>query len=282
VSAPRTVVVGAGRMGTGIAHALLLAGAEVVLVDSSDELVSRGVDRVRVMVGKSAERGGLDVSVAQLSPRLQGAVGVQNVGAAELAVEAVPEDPDLKIQILQQLEDALRADAVLATNTSSISIDELAQALSRPDQFLGMHFFNPVPASTLVEVVRGAQTSESALAAARDWTAAMRKTAIVVKDSPGFASSRLGVAVGLEAIRMVEDGVASAEDIDQAMVLGYKFPVGPLRLTDVVGLDVRLGIAEYLCANLGPRFEPPALMREMVARGDLGQKSGRGFYDWSD
>jgi 3-hydroxybutyryl-CoA dehydrogenase len=268
-------------MGTGIAHALLLAGAEVVLVDSSEDLVSRGVDRVRVMVGKSAERGGLDVSVAELSSRLQGAVGVQNVGSAELAVEAVPEDPDLKIQILQQLEEALRADAVLATNTSSISIDELAQALSRPDRFLGMHFFNPVPASTLVEVVRGAQTSERALAAARDWTAAMRKTAIVVKDSPGFASSRLGVAVGLEAIRMVEDGVASAEDIDQAMVLGYKFPVGPLRLTDMVGLDVRLGIAEYLCANLGPRFEPPALMREMVARGDLGQKSGRGFYDWS-
>jgi 3-hydroxybutyryl-CoA dehydrogenase len=280
MSTPRTVVVGAGRMGTGIAHALLMTGAEVVLVDSADDLVSRGVDRVRALVAKTAERGGQDLAIADVSGRLQGAVDVEQVGSAHLAVEAVPENPDLKIQVLRQLEDVLAADAVLATNTSSISIDELAKALSRPDRFLGMHFFNPVPASTLVELVRGEKTSDHALAVARDWTEAMRKTAIVVKDSPGFASSRLGVAIGLEAIRMVQDGVASAEDIDQAMVLGYKFPVGPLRLTDMVGIDVRLGIAEYLYKNLGPRFEPPALMREMVTRGDLGQKTGRGFYDW--
>jgi 3-hydroxybutyryl-CoA dehydrogenase len=281
MSTPRTVVVGAGRMGTGIAHALLLAGAEVVLVDSSADFVDRGLERVRAMVAKSAERGSLDISADEMTARLEGGVGAEQAAGARLAIEAVPEDPELKVRILTQLEQGLPANAVLATNTSSISIDELASALSRPGQFLGMHFFNPVPASTLVEVVRGAKTSDGAVGAAREWTSAMGKTAIVVKDSPGFASSRLGVAIGLEAIRMVEEGVASAGDIDQAMVLGYKFPVGPLRLTDMVGLDVRLGIAEYLYKHLGPRFEPPALMREMVSGGDLGQKSGRGFYDWS-
>lgn len=275
-----TAVIGAGRMGTGIAHALLLAGAEVVLVDSTPEALERGLEKVRSMVAKSAERG-LEEDPGVLVARLRGGSGPAEAKGAALVVEAVPEIPALKVEILAGLEAVLGDDAVLATNTSSISIDELAAALQRPGRFLGMHFFNPVPASKLVEVVTGAATEESATDIARGWSQAMGKTAIVVTDSPGFASSRLGVAIGLEAIRMVEEGVASAEDIDVAMVLGYKFPVGPLRLTDMVGLDVRLGIAEYLHRTLGPRFEPPALMREMVARGDLGQKSGRGFHDWS-
>lgn len=275
-----TAVIGAGRMGTGIAHALLLAGAEVVLVDSTPEALERGLEKVRSMVAKSAERG-LAEDPGVLLTRLRGGSGAAEAKGAALVVEAVPEIPALKVEILAGLEAVLGDDAVLATNTSSISIDELAAALQRPGRFLGMHFFNPVPASKLVEVVTGEATEDSATEVARGWSEAMGKTAIVVTDSPGFASSRLGVAIGLEAIRMVEEGVASAEDIDAAMVLGYKFPVGPLRLTDMVGLDVRLGIAEYLHRTLGPRFEPPALMREMVARGDLGQKSGQGFHDWS-
>lgn len=276
----RTAVIGAGRMGTGIAHALLLAGAEVVLVDSTPEAVERGLEKVSSMVAKSAERG-LEEDPGVLLTRLRGGSGAAEAKGAALVVEAVPEIPALKVEILAGLEAVLADDAVLATNTSSISIDELAAGLQRPGRFLGMHFFNPVPASKLVEVVTGTATEDSATDVARRWSEAMGKTAIVVTDSPGFASSRLGVAIGLEAIRMVEEGVASAEDIDAAMVLGYKFPVGPLRLTDMVGLDVRLGIAEYLHRTLGSRFEPPALMREMVARGDLGQKSGRGFHDWS-
>jgi 3-hydroxybutyryl-CoA dehydrogenase len=195
-------------------------------------------------------------------------------------VEAVPEDRELKLDALGRAERVLAPEAALATNTSSISIDQLADLLERPSRFLGMHFFNPVPASTLVEIVRGDASDAVLVAEAREWVHAIGKTPIVVADAPGFASSRLGVALGLEAIRMLEDGVASAEDIDAAMTLGYKHPVGPLRLTDIVGLDVRLGIAEYLSATLGERFAPPALLRRMVDEGRLGRKTGEGFYLW--
>ena len=197
-----------------------------------------------------------------------------------LVVEAVPEDFDLKATALADVESRLGADAWLATNTSSLSVSALAEKLTRPERFCGLHFFNPVPASLLVEVVLAKTTSDELAEASRSWVEALGKTPVVVNDAPGFASSRLGVAIALEAIRMVEASVASAEDIDAAMVLGYKFPIGPLRLTDIVGLDVRLGIAEYLHSTLGDRFEPPALMREMVARGDLGRKSGQGFFTW--
>ena len=173
-------------------------------------------------------------------------------------------------------------DAALATNTSSISIDDLAAGLERPARLLGLHFFNPVPASQLVEIVVGRATAPELVAAARGWVAAIGKVPVVVRDSPGFASSRLGVALGLEAIRMLEEGVASAADIDAAMELGYRHPVGPLRTTDIVGLDVRLGIAEELHARLGDRFAPPELLRRMVADGHLGRKTGRGFYEWSE
>ncbi|WP_308169676.1 3-hydroxyacyl-CoA dehydrogenase family protein [Acrocarpospora catenulata] len=280
MSEQRTAVVGAGRMGTGIAHGLLLAGAHVTLVDSTDAYVARGVEAVRRMTGRSVDKGATDGTVDEIMGRLSGATAAQ--GPFDLVVEAVPEDPALKLDVLSSLEPQVREGGLLASNTSSISIDELAAGLRAPARFLGMHFFNPVPASSLVEVVRGSATDQDAVAAARGWVEAMGKTGIVVADSPGFASSRLGVAIGLEAIRMLAEGVASPEDIDQAMVLGYRFPIGPLRLTDLVGLDVRLGIAEYLASTLGERFEPPALMREMVARGELGQKSGRGFYTWDD
>ncbi|MBN9189080.1 MAG: 3-hydroxyacyl-CoA dehydrogenase family protein, partial [Microbacterium sp.] len=171
---------------------------------------------------------------------------------------------------------------ILASNTSSISIDDLARGLRRPRRFLGLHFFNPVPASLLVEIVAGAETDTDVVARAREWVTALGRTPVVVRDAPGFASSRLGVLLGLEAIRMVEEGVAEPADIDAAMVLGYRHPLGPLRTTDLVGLDVRLGIAEELHARVGERFAPPALLRRMVAEGRLGRKSGRGFYEWSD
>jgi 3-hydroxybutyryl-CoA dehydrogenase len=173
-------------------------------------------------------------------------------------------------------------DAVLASNTSSISIDALATDVARPARFLGMHFFNPVPSSRLVELVAGTATDPGVIARVRGWVEDLGKSAVVVRDAPGFASSRLGVALGLEAIRMVEDGVAAPVDIDTAMELGYGHPMGPLRTTDIVGLDVRLGIAEELHAQLGERFAPPALLRRMVAEGRLGRKSGRGFYEWSE
>jgi 3-hydroxybutyryl-CoA dehydrogenase len=182
--------------------------------------------------------------------------------------------------MLAAVEATVDSSTPIATNTSSLSIDELAMALERPERFCGLHFFNPVPASELVEIVVGSRTSPSLVTEAGAWVSALGKTPIVVRDSPGFASSRLGVALGLEAVRMVAEGVASAEDIDTAMTLGYKHAVGPLRLTDLVGLDVRLGIAEYLASKLGERFEAPALLREMVARGELGRKTGRGFYEW--
>lgn len=163
-----------------------------------------------------------------------------------------------------------------------MSIDDLAKTLERPSNFCGLHFFNPVPASKLVEVVIGAQTSDELKTLTAQWTESIGKTPVTVNDAPGFASSRLGVALGLEAIRMVEEGVATAEDIDNAMVLGYKHPIGPLALTDIVGLDVRLGIAEYLEQQLGSRFAPPQLMRDMVERGELGRKTGQGFYTYTD
>ena len=199
-----------------------------------------------------------------------------------LVVEAVPESLDLKLAALSRVEAVLSPDSWLASNTSSISITSLAATLARPDRFCGLHFFNPVPASKLVEIVVGAQSVPELIDAARGWVTALGKTPIVVRDVPGFASSRLGLALSLEAMRMLEDGVASAEDIDSAMVLGYGHPVGPLKLTDIVGLDVRLGIAEYLNEKIGERFSPPELLRAMVARGELGRKTGQGFYQWKD
>ncbi len=195
----------------------------------------------------------------------------------------MPEDLALKIEALARVEATIAPDATIASNTSSLSIDTLAAGLEPAAELLGLHFFNPVPASQLVEIVLGVGDDAGARRHARAaGSTALGKTPVTVHDAPGFASSRLGVAIGLEAIRMLEAGVASAEDIDTAMTLGYKHPVGPLRLTDLVGLDVRLGIAEYLHAELGDRFEPPALLRQLVAEGKLGRKTGQGFFTWEN
>ncbi|MBO0980116.1 3-hydroxyacyl-CoA dehydrogenase family protein [Microbacterium sp. SD291] len=277
----RVGVLGGGRMGAGIAHAFLLAGSRVSVVERDQASADAAAERIGDSIRRSAERdAGLDV--AAITGRLTTGSDAAAFGDCDLVIEAVPEDRDLKEQSLARAEAAMPPHAVLASNTSSISIDDLAATRLRPARFLGLHFFNPVPASALVEIVHGAATAADVTEAARVWVTALGKTAIVVRDSPGFASSRLGVMLGLEAIRMLEEGVASAEDIDAAMTLGYRHPMGPLRTTDVVGLDVRLGIAEELARELGPRFEPPALLRRRVAEGKLGRKAGEGFYVWNE
>ncbi len=277
----RVGVLGGGRMGAGIAHAFLVAGSIVTVVERDEPSADAAAERVLDSIRRSVERD-TQLDAADMTARLHTGTDVAAFADAELVIEAVPEDRALKDEALTRVESVLAADAVLASNTSSISIDDLAATRTHPERFLGLHFFNPVPASTLVEIVRGAATDPAVVDAARGWVESLRKQPIVVSDSPGFASSRLGVMLGLEAIRMLEEGVASAADIDAAMTLGYRHPVGPLRTTDIVGLDVRLGIAEELARELGPRFEPPALLRQMVAEGRLGRKSGEGFYDWKE
>lgn len=273
-------VIGGGRMGSGIAHAFLLAGYNVRLVEASEAFQEEARSRVVRLVEASASRGALREPVGDVLGRLTIHAAVANIAGSDLAVEAVPEIFELKVALLAAASEALGPDALLATNTSSISIARLSEVLPEGRRFLGLHFFNPVPVSRLVEIVRGPTTTDEAVFAARRWVESIAKTSIVVADSPGFASSRLGLALGLEAIRMVEAGVATPDDIDQAMVLGYKHPVGPLRLTDIVGLDVRLDIARYLESQLGERFAPPGLLVTMVEAGRLGQKSGQGFYTW--
>jgi 3-hydroxybutyryl-CoA dehydrogenase len=276
----RVGVLGGGRMGAGIAHAFLVKGCDVVVVERDEAAAQAARERVESAAAKSIERGAVDANLDEMTERLAVSVDYEDFLDRQLVIEAVPELWDLKVSSLQGVEKNLAADAVLASNTSSLSVTELGAQLQHPENFLGLHFFNPVPASTLIEVVIAKHTRQELVQQARGWVAALGKTAVVVNDAPGFASSRLGVAIALEAMRMVEEGVASAEDIDNAMVLGYKHPTGPLKTTDIVGLDVRLGIAEYLTSTLGPRFEPPAILREKVARGELGRKSGKGFYDW--
>jgi len=275
-------VLGGGRMGAGIAHGFVLAGSHVTVVERDAEAAEAARQRVHESLRRSIERGATDRPLPDLEARVTFATEVAAFADAALVIEAVPEDRALKVDALRRAEAALAAEGVLASNTSSISIDDLARELDRPARFLGLHFFNPVPASSLVEVVIGSATAPELRASAAEWVEALGKRAVVVADAPGFASSRLGVALALEAIRMVEQGVASAADIDAAMELGYRHPSGPLRTTDIVGLDVRLGIAEELAAQLGDRFAPPQLLRDLVAAGHLGRKSGRGFYEWSE
>lgn len=278
-SVPAVVgVLGGGRMGAGIAHAFLIAGARVHVVERDAAAAAAARERVEAALTRSAQRG---MRIPDADTLTTG-TDTDAFAEAGLVIEAVPEDRALKLDALARIEETVRGEAVVASNTSSISIDALAASLRRPRRFLGLHFFNPVPASALVEVVTGADTAPEVVTRATRWVEAIGKAAVVVRDAPGFASSRLGVALGLEAIRMLEEGVASARDIDTAMELGYRHPMGPLRTTDVVGLDVRLGIAEELERAYGARFTPPALLRDLVAQGHLGRKTGRGFYEWSE
>ncbi len=277
-------VLGAGTMGHGIAHVLAQAGIETRLFDVAQDPVDAGLAKVRANLEKGVARG--KVSEADRDAALGRLSGTADLGAAvegaQVVIEAVPERMELKTSIFSDLGERTGKDVLLATNTSSLSISTIAAAAEHPERVVGMHFFNPVHIMKLVEVVRAESSSEEAVRCALDLAGRMGKTPIDVRDAPGFASSRLGIAIGMEAIRMVEENVASAKDIDTAMTLGYGFPMGPLKLTDLVGLDTRLSIATYLSGALGERFMPPQLLRDMVERGELGKKSGKGFYDWSE
>lgn len=279
------IVVGAGTMGHGIAQVAAMAGYAVALVDTSTEFVQRGIQRIRSNLDEGVRRGKLeasqrDATLARVRPVTTLA---EAADGAFLAVEAVPERIDLKEAVFADLERHTSPETILATNTSSLSITKLQRTTSRPQQVVGMHFFNPVHINRLLELVRGADTSPSTMDAALAFAERIGKDPVVVNDSPGFATSRLGVLLGLEAIRMLESGVANAADIDKAMELGYRHPMGPLRLTDLVGLDVRLDIARYLHGELqSEAFRPPALLERMVAEGKLGRKTGQGFYEWTE
>lgn len=281
----RVLVVGAGTMGHGIAHVAAQSGYEAFLYDVAPAAVEKGLASVRANLAKGVEKGKLkpeerDAALARLHAAPSSLE--QAASAADLVVEAVPEKLELKRALFATLGKSAPRHAILATNTSSLPVADIAQASGAPERVVGMHFFNPVHIMSLLEIVRTEATSAATLAAARAVGERMGKKVIVVKDVPGFATSRLGIALGMEAIRMVEEGVASPEDIDTAMTLGYGHPMGPLRLTDLVGLDVRLGIAEHLARTLDDRrFAPPALLKRLVAEGRLGKKSGRGFYEWT-
>jgi 3-hydroxybutyryl-CoA dehydrogenase len=279
----RVAVLGAGTMGHGIAHVCALAGLQTHLYDLDAAAVERGLQKVHQTLDAGVAKGKTSAEQRdRVHAHLRGAASLDAaVEGADLVVEAIPERLDWKLDLLGQLRGRVGPDTVVATNTSSLSIARIAAGAPDPARVLGMHFFNPVHVMALLELVVHPGTDPAVQAAALAFGAAIGKECIVVRDSPGFATSRLGVCLGMEAIRMVEEGVASAEDIDKAMVLGYRHPIGPLRLTDLVGLDVRLHIGDYLADALGnPAFRPPALMRRMVAEGQLGQKSKRGFYAW--
>lgn len=279
----RVTVVGAGTMGHGIAQVSALAGYDTVLQDADPGALQRGMDRIRQSMEKGVSLGKLDPDGRDRAlARLRGIGSLpEALEGADLVIEAVPESMELKSGLLQAVEASVPTGTLLATNTSSLSIDGLASSLAHPGRFLGLHFFNPVHLMSLVEVVHGPRTDPEVLEAGASFARSLGKDPIVVRDSPGFASSRLGVALGLEAMRMVEEGVASPADIDRAMELGYRHPMGPLKLTDLVGLDVRLGIARYLHETLGAEhFRPPEILERMVAEGKLGKKSGEGFYRW--
>jgi len=277
----KVAVLGAGTMGAGIAQVCAQAGSKVVLQDITEEFVQKGLGRVRDFLQKGVDKGKVkaedrDAVLSRITTTTDRKAACRDVA---LVIEAVPEKLELKNGLFLELADVVSPQCVLASNTSSLSLAKVFAGVRGQERCIGMHFFNPVPLMALLELVRTDATSQATIDAVTAYGKQLGKEPILVKDSPGFASSRLGVCLGLEAIRMLESGVASAEDIDKAMVLGYGHPMGPLKLTDLVGLDVRLAIADYLKKELNhPGFEAPALMRRMVAEGKLGKKSGQGFY----
>jgi 3-hydroxybutyryl-CoA dehydrogenase len=278
----RVSVLGAGTMGHGIALVCAQVGIDTVLHDVAPDLVERGIARIREALAKAVEKGKLSPEdPARIAGRIAGTTDLDEaVRAPDAVIEAIPEDLDLKCRTFARVSKACPEQALLATNTSSLPVSKIAAVCTNPSRVLGLHFFNPPSLMKLLEVVRAEATSGETVERALALAKRLGKTPVVVRDAPGFATSRLGLALGLEAMRMVEQGVASAKDIDTAVKLGYGHPMGPLELTDLVGLDVRLAIAEHLERELGPAFRPPEILRRMVGEGRLGKKSGRGFYDY--
>ena len=283
MSIERITIIGVGTMGHGIAQVAAAAGAVVQMNDVTPEAIDHGIAAVRANLDKGIEKG--KVTAEQRDAVVGRLIAAPDLDVAssdsDLVIEAAPESLDLKKKIFGRVDAAAPPHAILASNTSSLPITQIADATNRPDKVIGMHFFNPVHIMKLLEIVRADFTADETVETIVTFGEKMGKDPIVVRDAPGFASSRLGLVIGLEAMRMFEQEVASAEDIDKAMTRGYGHPMGPLRLTDLVGLDVRLAIAEHLHRELGSEaFRPPEILRRMVADGKLGKKSGQGFYTW--
>ena len=277
-------MLGAGTMGHGIAQVAAAAGYDVIIRDVDDASLARGMQAIERNLAKGVQLGKVSTDERDRTlARIKTTTKLEDFKEVDLVVEAAPEDLELKQRLLRESEAATGLKCVWTSNTSSLSITEIARDAARPENVAGMHFFNPVHIMRLVEIVVGERSSQATIDTVREVAQRIKKEPIVVRDVPGFASSRFGVTLGLEAMRMVEQGVASARDIDTAMELGYNHPMGPLRLTDLVGLDVRLNIAEYLHRKLGSEtFRPPEILRRMVNQGKLGKKSGEGFYKWND
>jgi 3-hydroxybutyryl-CoA dehydrogenase len=271
-------------MGQGIAQVTAQSGHTTRLYDAAEGRAATAIQGIAGALEKLVAKGkiGADARASTLS-RLSAAANAKDACAgADVVIEAVPEDMALKVKVLEAVLPSAAPGAIVASNTSSLSITELGARLGVPERTVGLHFFNPPPVMELVEVVRGLSTSEQTLDRSLSFVKGLGKTPIVVRDVPGFATSRLGVILGAEAMRMLETGVASAADIDRGMELGYRHPMGPLKLTDLVGLDVRLAILEHLHREIGEQFRPPAILRAMVRAGKLGKKTGEGFYRWVD
>ena len=281
----RVAVIGAGTMGRGIAQVAAHAGYATTLFDAAPGVTDRARADIEVTLEKGIARGKVTAgqkAVVLDRLRLETELSLA-VADAELVIEAIPERLELKRELFRELDALAPATAILGSNTSSLSIADIAEVVERPGRVLGLHFFNPVHLMRLVEIVALPGTGREVVQTVRAFVESLGKRPIIVRDSPGFATSRLGLTLGLEAMRMMEEGVASAEDIDLAMELGYNHPMGPLKLTDLVGLDVRLAIAEHLARTIDrARFDPPGILRRLVEEGKLGRKSGEGFYLWQD
>ncbi len=283
-SVRRVVVLGAGTMGQGIAQVTAQAGFVTHLYDVDSTRITRAIDSIKHVTDKLVQKGKmLNETRSELIGALVAAPDLAKAAAdVDLVIESAPEQMDLKVNLLREVKAVAPSHAILGTNTSSLSITEIGTRLGEPGRTIGLHFFNPPPVMELLEIVRGLGTDEATVAASQVIAKRLGKTAIIVNDMPGFATSRLGVVIGAEAMRMLETGVASVEDIDRAMELGYRHPMGPLKLTDLVGLDVRLMILEHLHKEIGEQFRPPAILRQMVRAGRLGKKTGEGFYRWTE
>lgn len=278
------LVLGTGTMGQGIAQVTALAGYVTHLYDIDGARIDKAIEAIKHVTDRLVQKGkmlnearsemiGMLVATPELSRAAEG---------VDLIIEAAPEKMDLKVEVLGRAKLFAPPTAIFASNTSSLSITEIGQRLGVGARTIGLHFFNPPPVMELLEIVRSLETDEATLEACLAFTRRIGKTPIIVSDTPGFATSRLGVAIGAEAMRMLESGVASVADIDRAMELGYRHPMGPLKLSDLVGLDVRLAILEHLHREVGEQFRPPTILRQMVRAGRIGKKSGEGFYRWTD
>src|SRR5215467_3103488 len=277
-------VIGAGTMGRGIAYAAALGGYRTILEDVMPEMQAKGLAWIRQSLDEGVQRGKVDAAARDAATaRIETSSSVAEVcREADFLIEAVPEEMELKLELFTLFDKFAKPQAVLASNTSSLSVAEMAEMTYRPELCVGMHFFNPVPKMRLIEVVRAPKTSDATIARCREVGARMGKEIVVVRESPGFITSRVNALIGNEAFAMLEAGLASAEDIDKALKLGLNHPMGPFEMVDLVGLDVRLHILDYLHRTLGERYRPNELLRKLVAEGRLGRKSGRGVYDYRD